>query len=107
MSGTGWTWQHVRLECDLPTYFALCDWWREVPPAAIQLRRIASFLGLKPGGEPGAARMTTTTGQAALSSAQDVAGIAALAGMPVIEGRPADPMFDLIGPAPPGPAHER
>lgn len=102
MSGTGWTWQHVRLECDLPTYFALCEWWREVPPAAIQLRRIASFLGLKPGGELAAPRMASPTSATATpttpSSAQDVAGMAALAGMPVLQGRPADPMFDLLPP---------
>lgn len=102
VSGTGWTWQHVRHECDLPTYFALRDLWREVPPAAVQLRRIASFLGLKPGGEPGAPRMANATGgPAAPSSVQEVSGIAAMAGMPVIQGRPADPMFDLIEPAPP------
>lgn len=93
MSGTGWTWQHVRHECDLPTYFALCDWWQEVPTASVQLRRIASFLGLKPEASPGTARMAQPSQP---SSPQEVASQAAMAGMPIFEGRPADPMLDLI-----------
>lgn len=98
MSGTGWTWQHVQHHCDLPQYFALCDWWREVPPPAIQLRRIAQFLGLKADAQPGTARMAAAAGPA--SSDQEVAMAAALAGIPAFEGRPADPMLDLIPAAP-------
>ena len=95
MSNTGWTWQHVRSECDLPTYFALCDWWHEVPPPAVQLRRIAQVLGIKPDGNPTAPRMAspaTTTP----SSAQDIAMAASMAGMRAFDGRMADPMLDLI-----------
>jgi len=98
VSGTGWTWQHAQHHCDLPMYFALCDWWREVPPAAIQLRRIASFIGLKPDAQPGTPRLAAATGPA--SSEQDVAMAAAMAGIPAFDGRPADPMLDLIPPAP-------
>lgn len=97
MSGTGWTWQHVQLNCDLPQYFALCDWWREVPPPAVQLRRIAHFLGLKENAQPGTSRMAAPL---EASSLQDVAMAAASAGMPAFEGRPSDPMLDLIPPAP-------
>lgn len=97
MSGTGWTWQHVQHHCDLPTYLAMCRWWREVPPAAVQLRRIASFLGLKENAQPGAPRMAAS---AQPSSPQDIASQAAMAGMPAFEGRPSDPMLDLIPPAP-------
>ena len=97
MSGTGWTWQHVQHHCDLPIYFALCEWWQEVPPAAIQLRRIAQFLGLKQDAQPGRARMTPA---APPSSQQEVAMAAAMAGLPVFEGRPSDPMFDLLPPPP-------
>ncbi|MFZ3141146.1 hypothetical protein [Polaromonas sp.] len=97
MSGTGWTWQHVQQHCDLPQYFALCDWWREVPPPAVQLRRIAQFLGLKENAQPGTSRMSAPS---APSSEQDVALAAAMAGIPAFEGRPNDPMLDLIPPAP-------
>ena len=96
MSNTGWTWQHVRSECDLPTYFALCDWWAEVPPPAVQLRRIASYLGLKPDASPTTPRMAQPSAHAAPSSAQDIASAAAMAGMHGFDGRPADPMLDLI-----------
>lgn len=93
MSNTGWTWQHVRSECDLPTYFALCDLWAEVPPPAVQLRRIASFLGLQAGASPETPRMAQPT---APSTQQDIAMAAAMAGMHAFDGRPADPMLDLI-----------
>jgi hypothetical protein len=99
VSNTGWTWQHVRLECDLPTYFALCDLWHEVPPPAVQLRRIAQFLGLQAGADPATPRMAATTAlatPATPSSQQDIAMAASMAGMRAIDGRPADPMLDLI-----------
>ena len=96
MSNTGWTWQHVRSECDLPTYFALCDWWHEVPPPAVQLRRIASFLGLQAGADPATPRMTPSATSATPSSPQDIAMAASMAGMHAFDGRPADPMLDLI-----------
>lgn len=79
-------------------YFALCEWWREVPPPAIQLRRIAQFLGLKENAQPGTQRMA---GPSKPSSEQDLAMAAAMVGMPTFEGRPNDPMLDLIPPAPP------
>jgi hypothetical protein len=100
VSGTGWTWQHVMQHCDLPIYFALCDWWHAVPPPAVQLRRIAQFLGIKDQAQPGTARMSAASTQP--SSAQEVAMAGALAGLPVFEGRPNDPMLDLIPPPPAG-----
>lgn len=98
MSGTGWTWQHVQHHCDLPQYLALCEWWREVPPVAIQLRRIATFIGLKEHAQPGTARMAVANEP---STEQDIAMAAAMAGIPAFEGRPNDPMLDLIPAAPP------
>lgn len=95
MSNTGWTWQHVRHECDLPTYVSLCDWWQEVPPPAIQLRRIAQFIGLQAESNPTAPRMSKHASQSP-SSQQDIAMAASMAGMPAFEGRPSDPMLDLI-----------
>lgn len=96
MSNTGWTWQHVRSDCDLPTYFALCDWWHEVPPPAVQLRRIAQFLGLQAGADPATPRMASSTTPTAPSSQQDIAMAAGMAGLRAMDGRPADPMLDLI-----------
>jgi hypothetical protein len=100
VSGTGWTWQHVRHECDLPTYLALCDWWREVPPPAVQLRRIASFIGMKPGAQPGTPRMASGAAAGVPSRPEEVAAAAAQVGIRAFEGRPADPMLDLIPPPP-------
>lgn len=96
MSNTGWTWQHVRHQCDLPTYFALCEWWGEVPPPAVQLRRIAQYLGLQAGADPATRRMATPSTPATPSSQQDIAMAAGMAGLHAIQGRPADPMLDLI-----------
>lgn len=97
MTGTGWTWQHVQQNCDLPMYLALCEWWREVPTAAIQLRRIAQFLGLKENAQPGTPRMAEPTTP---STAEEVSMAASMAGMPAFDGKPNDPVFDLIPPAP-------
>ncbi len=96
MSNTGWTWQHVRSECDLPTYFALCDWWHDVPPPAVQLRRIAQFIGLQADASPATPRMASNGQQASPSSQQEIATAAGMAGLHAIDGRPADPMLDLI-----------
>ncbi len=96
MTGTGWTWQHVRHECDLPTYFALCKAWHDVPPPAVQLRRIAQYLGLVPDASPDTPRMASSAAPQAPSSDQDIAMAAAMAGLPAFEGRPADPMLDLL-----------
>lgn len=96
MSNTGWTWQHVRSDCDLPTYFALCDWWHEVPPPAVQLRRLAQFLGLQAGADPATPRMASTLKSAVPSSQHEIAMTAGMAGLNAIDGRPNDPMLDLI-----------
>jgi hypothetical protein len=96
VSGTGWAWQHARHECDLPTYFALCKLWQDVPPPAVQLRRIAQYLGLVPKASPGAARMAPTTQPTTPSSQQEIAMAAGMAGMHAIDGRPADPMLSLL-----------
>ncbi len=94
MSGTGWAWQHARHHCDLPTYFALCEAWQEVPPPAVQLRRIAQFLGLPTDAAPG--RAASPSAASTPSTPQEIAVAAAQAGMHAFEGRPSDPMLDLI-----------
>ena len=98
MSGTGWAWQHARHHCDLPTYFALCKLWQDVPPPAVQLRRITQYLGLVPKSSPGSARMghAAPADPASISSPQEVAMAASMAGVPAYEGKPADPMLDLL-----------
>lgn len=67
-----------------PRLRALNARWRAVPPAALQLARIASALGLKP---VAAARPQTT---------QEFMDAARATGMPVIEGRPDDPMLAFL-----------
>ncbi len=95
MSGTGWTWQHVRHQCDLPTYFALCKAWHEVPNPAVQLRRIAQYIGLVEGSSPDTPRMASGASSTP-STEQDIAVAAAIAGLPAFDGRPQDPMLNLI-----------
>lgn len=48
MTATGWTWDQVREQLDLPRLTALSKTWKVTPPSALQLARIAAFLGLKP-----------------------------------------------------------
>lgn len=93
MSGTGWTWQHVQHHCDLPQYMALCAWWQDVPPAAIQLRRIAQFLGIKQNAQPDTPRMAEPTKP---TPPQDTLAAAAMVGLPVFNSKPNDPLLDLI-----------
>jgi hypothetical protein len=59
----------------------------------VQLRRIASFLGMQPGASPETPRMAQPTEP---STHQDIAMAAAMAGMRAFEGRMADPLLDLI-----------
>lgn len=59
-----------------------------MPPASVQLKRIALALGL-PDTQPTA---TARNGKPA-----DAMREALAAGLPVMEGRPDDPMLDLIG----------
>lgn len=96
MTNTGWTWHYVLNHCDLPTYQALSAWWEAVPPVPMQLRRIAQYLGL-PSDTPASASRATPPA----SSPEDAMQAAAMAGLPVMQGRPADPLLDLIPPAPP------
>ena len=60
--------------------------WQSVPPAAVQLKRIALALGIP---EP---RPVQTSAH----SPQDALREAANAGLPIMEGRPDDPMLDFL-----------
>lgn len=66
-----------------PRLRALNARWRDVPPAALQLARIAAALGLKPeASKP--------------QSAQDFMRSAQSMGMPVAHQRPDDPMLAFL-----------
>ncbi len=73
----------------LPQLDALSAFWASVPPASVQLKRISLALGL-PDTQP-------TQGSARKVSAEDAMREAFASGLPVMEGRPDDPMLDLIG----------
>lgn len=70
----------------LPQADALAAFWASVPPPAVQLKRISMALGL-PDTQP----------RKATASAGDAMREAMAAGLPVMQGRPDDPMLDLIG----------
>lgn len=60
--------------------------WKHTPPAALALKRLSLFIGLKPERAPTEA----VTGRQAMQEA-------AAAGLAVSEGRPDDPMLDVAG----------
>lgn len=71
----------------LPQVDALAAYWRTVPPPAVQLRRIAHALGLQD------AKPVAAPAKSADAAMREAFG----AGLPVMHGRPDDPMLDLIG----------
>ena len=70
-----------------PRLKALNEAWRTVPPVAVALRRISHWLGLP---APDAARSAPRTAEEAVKEV-------AAAGLPVMQGRPDDPMLALCG----------
>lgn len=70
----------------LPQVQALNDFWRTCPPAAMQLRRISLFLGIKP---DAIERHVAATPDEAMQEAQ-------AAGLPVMHGRPDDPLLAFL-----------
>lgn len=72
----------------LPQIDALSAFWQAVPPPAVQLKRIALALGLPDTKAPAKARAVKP---------EDAMREALAAGLPVFEGRPDDPMLDLVG----------
>lgn len=69
-----------------PRLAALRAAWERVPPVAVTLQRIARWAGAVPA--PPAPRAAT---------AEQALEQAAAAGLPVMRGRPNDPMLDLVG----------
>lgn len=72
----------------LPQVDALAAFWASVPPPAVQLKRIALALGIPDTAPPPKARSVKP---------EDTLREAMAAGLPVMQGRPDDPMLDLIG----------
>jgi hypothetical protein len=66
---------------------SLAAFWAHTPPAALQLKRIALFIGLAPA-KPVAEAMGANN--------PDALRQLMAAGLPVMEGRPDDPMLDLL-----------
>ena len=90
---TGWTWDHIDRHVTLPMVRALNASWAILPPPALALRRIGQALGVK---APDTAPRRATTPAEALRDAQ-------VAGLPVMQGRPDDPLLaflDLPDPTP-------
>jgi len=69
----------------LPQVNALAALWAQVPPAPLQLKRIALALGIP---EP--------TVQTPARSPQEALREAAQAGVPIVEGRPDDPLLAFL-----------
>lgn len=80
---TGWTWEYVDAHMTFPRLRAMTARWRELPPAAMQLARIAAALGLKT--QPAQAETPETF----VNKAQSL-------GMPVVQGRPDDPLLAFL-----------
>jgi len=74
----------------LPQVLALAAFWRHTPPTALQLRRIALAIGLKPEVSAGARNASQRVDpQQALQQARD-------AGFQVAQGRPDDPLLAFL-----------
>lgn len=82
---TGWTWDYVDQHVTLPQAQALNKCWVVLPPAAIALRRICGALGMKTAADKPRARTVEEAVREAMAG-----------GLPVIQGRPNDPMLDFL-----------
>lgn len=60
--------------------------WRHTPPAALALKRLSLFVGIKPERAPSPPAATPREALDEVSAA----------GLPVAHGRPNDPMLDLV-----------
>lgn len=73
----------------LPQLNVLTSAWAAIPPPAVQLKRIALALGLP---DTKAPVQTSAPAKPEDAMRQAMAG-----GLPVMKGRPDDPLLDLIG----------
>lgn len=87
ITATGWTWNYVDQHVTLPQVEAMSRFWETIPPAALQLKRISLALGIAP---------EKTVKTSAPKTADEALHQALAAGLPVMEGRPDDPMLNLL-----------
>lgn len=69
----------------LPQVESLMRFWAHTPPASLALKRISLALGLK-----------ATEPKVVAKTAGEAKQLASEAGIPVIEGRPDDPVLDML-----------
>ncbi len=86
---TGWTWAHVHDEVTLPQVQVLQAYWRTQPPMPVLAARLCAYFGIKVGEEPKRKAVKAT-------SVHDVMRDAIAAGLPVMQGRPDDPILDFL-----------
>lgn len=84
---TGWTWAHVEEHVTLPQVRALSVYWRQQPPMVVLASRLCRYFGIEVSAKPDTPRATTV---------DDAVEQARAAGLPVMQGRPDDPMLDLL-----------
>lgn len=84
---TGWTWAHVEDHVTLPQVRALSVYWRQQPPMVVLASRLCRYFGIEVSAKPEPKRAST---------AQEALEQARAAGLPITEGRPDDPMLDLL-----------
>lgn len=95
MTATGWTWEYIDNHVTLPQVEALSRFWSHTPPVAIQLRRIARFLGLPD--MPSAAVAKPEVPDRPRSLGADLHELSQM-GLPIMQGFPNDPMLALLDP---------
>lgn len=84
---TGWTWQYIDTQVTLQIVTALNAFWDHTPPPCIQLKRIASALGIE--------QKTAPTPIKKQDEPQDLSELLG-AGLGITQGRPNDPMLDFL-----------
>lgn len=72
----GWSRRQAG-DCDLPTWYDICELWHSVPPVAVQLARIATGLGLGTGGA-----QTATPGRPGANGGFGASGASSSKGRP-------------------------
>jgi hypothetical protein len=84
---TGWTWAHVSDTVTLPQVHVLQTFWQHQPPMVVLAGRLCRYLGIDVG---------TAAKPAPITKPQEAMQELAKNGFPVMEGRPDDPMLDLL-----------
>lgn len=46
VNATGWTWETIRWELDLPRLAALSKYWEDMPPLHIEVARLGAAFGV-------------------------------------------------------------